>query len=124
MTYHKNLKKKAVSYVNYNTNFTAGIPQHLQRIFIYKEYEKKFNIEYDYLEYLNMSHLPVLNDILDNKKIKNIILFSIYSLTNDKRIQKKIILNFKKKNIIFANEFISTKLKKDRILIKQILKKI
>ena len=122
MTYHKNLKKKAVSYVNYNTNFTAGIPQHLQRIFIYKEYKKKFNIEYDYLEYLNMNHLPVLNDILDNKKIKNIIIFSIYSLTNDKKIQKKIILNFKKKNIIFANEFISTKFKKDRILIKQILK--
>ncbi len=119
------LKNKNVcSYVNYNTDFTKNIPQHLQRLMIEKFCKQKnFKISTELLEYNNMKHLPILFYALENKKFKIIVIFSIQSVNINKRLVKKIINYTKKfnKKIYFANENIQLESTKTKKLIKNLL---
>tara|TARA_B100000886_G_C20317774_1_gene446742 strand:- start:499 stop:894 length:396 start_codon:yes stop_codon:yes gene_type:complete len=117
-------KKKFISYVNNNSTYTKNIPQHLQRLAI-KEFaaQKKFQLEYEYLEYNNMDHLPILFYLLESKKQKNIVLFSIYSIGTSKTIVNKFFNTVKKNNkkIFFADENLSPNRLKDTYTINKII---
>ena len=69
-----------------------------------------------------MSHLPVLLSLISKKKQKNIIIFSIHSLSVNREIVKKIfqLVLKNKKFLFFANEELSTLNKKEFKLIKKI----
>jgi len=119
----KSNNNKFISYVNNSSTYTKYIPQHLQRLLIKNFSEKyKYKLQNEFLEYNNMSHLPVLLSLISKKKQKNIIIFSIHSLSVNRKIVKKIFqLALKnKKNFFFANEELSTLNKKEFKLIKKI----
>ena len=119
----KSNNNKFISYVNNSSTYTKYIPQHLQRMLIKNFSEKyKYKLQNEFLEYNNMSHLPVLLSLISKKKQKNIIIFSIHSLSVNRKIVKKIFqLALKnKKNFFFANEELSTLNKKEFKLIKKI----
>ena len=119
----KSNNNKFISYVNNSSTYTKYIPQHLQRLLIKNFSEKyKYKLQNEFLEYNNMSHLPVLLSLISKKKQKNIIIFSIHSLSVNREIVKKIfqLVLKNKKFLFFANEELSTLNKKEFKLIKKI----
>jgi hypothetical protein len=90
-----------ICYLSNNSEFDQYTPKFAQRLVI-KNYCKHFDISHNGWQFENeyLYHLPIFEHLLD-QPIKNIIVYSMYSVT-DKLL--KLAVN-KNKTIHFANEF-------------------
>lgn len=73
-----------ISYVNNTTDYTRGIPIHLQRLMM-AQYagEQSLEVRFEQLEIEVMTHLPTLLNLLEVEKPDAVLLFSIYALPDD-----------------------------------------
>ncbi len=83
--------KRYVMYLNNSTRSTYGIPVHLQRYMV-NDYcnKKKLTCEFELFELEDMLYLPTLHHILNNLKC-NVVLYSIFSLPEDKEFRSRIL---------------------------------
>lgn len=107
--------KKFITYAGWNSEFSRGIPLALQRVPI-DAYCEKNNIKYNSYEFENehMEWQPGLEHYIKQRP-DGIVLFSIYSLTNDQERRKEILqtaLDYEVE-LHFANELLALRDKKD-----------
>ena len=102
-----NPNKYYLSYAENNTLFTKNIPIHLQRLQI-KEYCIKYNISFKYeqVELNGLYHSPILQGMITNDKPDALLMFSIYSLPDNKEKRNKLLQLFVDNNVEvhFVNE--------------------
>jgi sporadic carbohydrate cluster protein (TIGR04323 family) len=80
-----------ISYVNNCTEYTRGIPIHLQRLMManYAQ-ENQLLVQFEQLEIEVMQHLPTLLHIIEVDQAPVILLFSIYALPADAALRAVI----------------------------------
>lgn len=113
-----------ISYVNNNTRITSGIPIVLQRLMM-RDYCEPKGIKYTYeqLELEVMPHLPTLQQIIEYDQPNEIVLYSVYSLPENKQLRKSILDLALKYNVKlhFANEDYQFEKEEDREWIDDVL---
>jgi sporadic carbohydrate cluster protein (TIGR04323 family) len=103
---------KCISYTNTHTQYTEKIPIHLQRLMI-KEHCSRFNLlpSFEHNEITTLQHMPMLDYILSTEESILLLMFSIYSLPEDKEQRASFLMNALKQKIEihFSNEGIILK---------------
>ena len=106
----------AKGYISSRKFMGERVPQTVQNL-VLRNYCKNNNIifELSSTEYAMEESFYVLNQLLNNKKYKCIIFYSLFQLPYDENLRKNILKNIikTKKNVIFALENIFFKDEKD-----------
>lgn len=113
-----------ISYVNNNTRITSGIPIVLQRLMM-RDYCEPLGLKYTYeqLELEVMPYLPTLQHIIKQDRPNEIVLYSVYSLPDNRELRDKILdlsLEYGVK-LHFANEDFRFTSERDRKWIDEVL---
>lgn len=114
-----------ISYAGWNSNYTKDIPVHMQRYQI-NEYCKDKDIRINDYQYENefMDWVPNFSKYINDFNVNGIVCFSLYGLPDDPFKRQTLLLNALEKDIhlIFVNENIYFKTKKDLEYIKKLYK--
>jgi hypothetical protein len=99
----------SICYLSNNSEIDKNVGKHAQRCVI-EHYIKSQNIQHNGYQFENeyLEHLPIFDHLLD-QSIDAIIVFSVYSITDD-LLRKALAKN---KTIHFANEYTSMKTQED-----------
>ena len=99
----------SICYLSNNSEIDKNVGKHAQRCVI-EHYVKSQNIQHNGYQFENeyLEHLPIFDYLLD-QDIDAIIVFSVYSITDD-LLRKALAKN---KTIHFANEYTSMKTQED-----------
>jgi sporadic carbohydrate cluster protein (TIGR04323 family) len=96
-----------ISYVNNTTEYTRGIPIHLQRLMM-AQYatEQKLVARFEQLEIEVMTHLPTLLHILEVDRPESVLLFSVYALPSELELRQPLYDAALQNGVsmLFANE--------------------
>lgn len=98
---------RAVSYINLNTPFTRGVPNHLQRMLMAGYCERQgIEVVFEQLEIEVMTHMPTLMSLLEDHRPEAVVLFSVYALPPKAETRAKLLAKAVEKGVtlVFANE--------------------